>query len=56
MNPCAHAAISSIKRNTRIVSDPSSDYCTPLSKRIMPLVDDFDLDGIQKLADELDAF
>jgi hypothetical protein len=22
----------------------------------MPLIDDFDLDGIQKLADELDAF
>jgi hypothetical protein len=28
----------------------------PLGKRIMQLVDDFDLDRIQKLADELDAF
>jgi CheY-like chemotaxis protein len=33
-----------------------SDSCTPLSKQIMKLVDDFDLDGIQKLADELDTF
>ena len=33
-----------------------SDSCAPLSKRVMQLVDDFDLDGIQKLADELDTF
>jgi HPt (histidine-containing phosphotransfer) domain-containing protein len=33
-----------------------SDSCMPLSKQIMKLVDDFDLDGIQKLADELDTF
>ena len=31
-----------------------SDSCATLGKRIMQLVDDFDLDGIQKLADELD--
>ena len=33
-----------------------SESCAPLSKRIMQLVDDFDLDGILKLADELDTF
>jgi HPt (histidine-containing phosphotransfer) domain-containing protein len=33
-----------------------SESCAPLSIRIMQLVDDFDLDGIQKLADELDTF
>jgi hypothetical protein len=27
----------------------------PLSKQIVQMADDFDLDGIQKLADELDA-
>jgi CheY-like chemotaxis protein/HPt (histidine-containing phosphotransfer) domain-containing protein len=32
-----------------------SDSCVPLGKQIMQLVDDFDLDGIQKLADTLDA-
>jgi CheY-like chemotaxis protein len=32
-----------------------SDSCIPLSKQIMQMVDDFDLDGIQKLADGLDA-
>jgi two-component system sensor histidine kinase/response regulator len=33
----------------------SSDSCMPLSKQIIQMVDDFDLDGIQKLADGLDA-
>jgi signal transduction histidine kinase/CheY-like chemotaxis protein len=33
----------------------SSDSCVPLSKQIIQMVDDFDLDGIQKLADGLDA-
>jgi HPt (histidine-containing phosphotransfer) domain-containing protein len=33
----------------------SSNSCIPLSKQIIQLVDDFDLDGIQKLADGLDA-
>jgi CheY-like chemotaxis protein len=33
----------------------SSDSCIPLSKQIIQMVDDFDLDGIQKLADGLDA-
>jgi HPt (histidine-containing phosphotransfer) domain-containing protein len=33
----------------------SSDSCVPLSKQIIQMVDDFDLDGIQKLADALDA-
>ena len=32
-----------------------SDACIPLSKRIVQLAEDFDLDGIQKLADALDA-
>jgi HPt (histidine-containing phosphotransfer) domain-containing protein len=32
-----------------------SDSCIPLSKQIIQLAEDFDLDGIQKLADELDA-
>jgi len=32
-----------------------SDSCLPLSKQIIQLADDFDLDGIQKLANELDA-
>ena len=29
--------------------------CTPLSKQIIQMGEDFDLDGIQKLADALDA-
>jgi len=32
-----------------------SDPCVPLSKQIVQLAEDFDLDGIQKLADALDA-
>jgi HPt (histidine-containing phosphotransfer) domain-containing protein len=32
-----------------------SDSCIPLSNQIVQLAEDFDLDGIQKLADELDA-
>jgi CheY-like chemotaxis protein len=32
-----------------------SDSCIPLSKQIIQLAEDFDLDGIQKLADALDA-
>jgi PAS domain S-box-containing protein len=32
-----------------------SDSCIPLSKQIIQLAEDFYLDGIQKLADELDA-
>ena len=32
-----------------------SDSCLPLSKQIIQMVEDFDLDGIQKLADEIDA-
>jgi len=32
-----------------------SDSCAPLSKQIVQLTEDFDLDGIQKLADALDA-
>jgi HPt (histidine-containing phosphotransfer) domain-containing protein len=32
-----------------------SDACAPLSNQIVQLAEDFDLDGIQKLADELDA-
>jgi hypothetical protein len=32
-----------------------SDSCVPLSKQIIQLAEDFDLDGIQKLADALDA-
>ena len=31
-----------------------SDSCLPLSKQIVQMADDFDLDGIQKLADALD--
>ena len=34
---------------------PNSDSCVPLSKQIIQLAEDFDLDGIQKLAVELDA-
>jgi len=32
-----------------------SDACIPLSKQIVQMAEDFDLDGIQKLADALDA-
>jgi CheY-like chemotaxis protein len=32
-----------------------SDSCVPLSKQIIQMAEDFDLDGIQKLADALDA-
>jgi signal transduction histidine kinase/CheY-like chemotaxis protein/HPt (histidine-containing phosphotransfer) domain-containing protein len=32
-----------------------SDSCVPLSKQIVQMAEDFDLDGIQKLADDLDA-
>jgi len=32
-----------------------SDSCIPLSKQIVQMAEDFDLDGIQKLAAELDA-
>ena len=32
-----------------------SDSCVPLSKRIVQMAEDFDLDGIQKLADALGA-
>jgi CheY-like chemotaxis protein len=32
-----------------------SDTCMPLSKQIVQMAQDFDLDGIQKLADALDA-
>ena len=32
-----------------------SDSCVPLSKQIIQMTEDFDLDGIQKLAGELDA-
>ena len=32
-----------------------SDSCAPLSKQIVQLAEDFDLDGIQKLADALDT-
>jgi len=32
-----------------------SESCVPLSKQIVQLAEDFDLDGIQKLADKLDA-
>jgi len=33
----------------------NSDNCEPLSKRIAQLAEDFEFDGILKLADELDA-
>ena len=33
----------------------NSDSCIPLSKKIVQMAEDFDLDGIQKLADALDA-
>ncbi len=32
-----------------------SESCVPLSKKIVQMADEFDLDGIQKLADELDS-
>ena len=32
-----------------------SDACVPLSKQIFQMADDFDLDGVQQLADALDA-
>ena len=31
-----------------------SDSCVPLSNQIVQLAEDFDLDGVQKLADALD--
>jgi CheY-like chemotaxis protein len=33
-----------------------SDSCIPLSKQISKMADDFDLEGIQKLANDLDAY
>jgi len=36
-----------------IITQPES--CVPLSKHIVQMAEDFDLDGIQKLADKLDA-
>ena len=32
-----------------------SDSCIPLSKQIIQMAEDFDLDDVQKLADALDA-
>jgi hypothetical protein len=32
-----------------------SDSCMPLSKQIIQMAEDFDFDGIQKLADDLDS-
>jgi hypothetical protein len=32
-----------------------SDSCGPLSKQIIQMAEDFDLDGIQKLAEALDG-
>ena len=32
-----------------------SESCVPLSKQIVQMAEDFDLDGIQKLAEALDA-
>jgi hypothetical protein len=32
-----------------------SDSCIPLSKQIIQMAEDFNLDGIQKLTDELDT-
>ena len=32
-----------------------SDSCEPLSKLILQMAEDFDFDGIQKLAEALDA-
>ena len=32
-----------------------SDSCMLLSKQIIQMAEDFDLDGIQKLADDLDS-
>jgi hypothetical protein len=32
-----------------------SDTCIPLSKQIIQMAEDFDLDGIQKLADTLET-
>jgi hypothetical protein len=33
-----------------------SESCMRLSKKIIQMVEDFDLDGVQKLVDELDSF
>ena len=33
----------------------NSDTCEPLSDRIVQLAEDFDFDGVLKLADKLDA-
>ena len=40
---------------TADVVSRKTDSCIPLSKQIIQLAEDFDLDGIQKLADALDA-
>jgi two-component system sensor histidine kinase/response regulator len=37
------------------INKTQSKSCVPLSKQIVQLTGDFDLDGIQKLADDLDA-
>jgi len=40
---------------TADVVSRKTDSCIPLSKQIIQMAEDFDLDGIQKLADALDA-
>jgi hypothetical protein len=35
--------------------ETQSDSCVPLSKQIVQMAEDFDLDGIEKLADALDV-
>ena len=32
-----------------------SDSCAPISNQLVQMADDFDLDGIQKLADEIES-
>jgi hypothetical protein len=34
----------------------NSDTCEPLSKQIVQMAENFEFDGIQKLADALDAY
>jgi hypothetical protein len=35
--------------------ETQSDSCVPLSKQIVQMAEDFDLDGIEKLAEALDV-
>jgi hypothetical protein len=54
---CAAAEVGDVKTLKAIAEaiKDQSDSCIPLSKQIIQMAEDFNLDGIQKIADKLDA-